>query len=1040
MAETVIFAYEIIKLCGEVAHSFTEYLQNVKDAPRIVRSINQEVHTLTGVLENLRASLEYEELSASKESIFDALNNCADILCELNKLVAPEGVDDLESLSPSPRRARNTYFPFGPSNENRPISPYQRSHHDVNANMASLMQAQISREYPGIHHEQHALNMNQQLIPLRTATPSPAPTRKRSAMSLAARFKWPLFQQPKAQQLLNQLERQRSMLSLAIEADNSMNLSSINHSVKEIEATLDDGEKRRILGWLKPNFDMYEFHSEQHDKQEDETCEWITNSRGWKQWLDGGSSGPGGYKRFIWIYGIPGAGKTVLASFLIDNIAKHCRATGFSYYYCHNERNHDETISFLRWVVADLSRQIGRFIPKELEQMNDSGNFDFPGLLNCFLIITSQFKRAGQRVYLVVDAVDESKPRKRFLDVLVEIGTEPSFEHVSLLMTSRDEQDIRDKMNNIGNDEGLLPTIEDRNLGYEIDSPVPHTAITMSNGDVMRAIEKYVKKQVARNDRFKLWPADFRALVESELARNARGMFRWVAGQIDILERIYQDRDRVLKALRNLPETLFDTYARILESIAPEERAFARTALALICSNTSNIKSADVLVQASLHNVLHGAMHLYDIRMLKAILGCLVKITDLKKKPVTIFRRDEEGFLFQKASLAHYTVREFLFAKAKNNGEPRPAGEFALSDTDIRKLEMQVVFNGLQQWQSKSKALPKPQPPKCPTRYEEHCLDMSDSALRGDRRNLIVRNQSVWDSVVPCLIPDKVHLKSLRNERLRRRFAKWRKLCAFEYLPAETQSGSVSSPNNRRRTRDETGILASLILLRWPEFAQKYLQHSKFENLGPGVKQAIWRDEFSIDPLIDESFPRTFDKKEPMTLLRLCVLWKRLDFLELFINAGANFAHEPNIVFLALSNPYSEDDNDGSITGQLLKMLLERGADPNPAGYIYTPLQDAVHHLEEGWVQSLLIECRDANLMGDPNGEHPYGSSTDRQWHRQHPLQICRTTKPKWQESDAMEEQINKSRRQVELLLTQYGAHLPTTPPPPQSAVINLCD
>lgn len=490
----------------------------------------------------------------------------------------------------------------------------------------------------------------------------------------------------------------------------------------------------------------------------------------------------------------------------------------------------------------------------------------------------------------------------------------------------------------------------------------------------------------------------------------------------------------MLEALSNLPETLFDTYARIIESIPPEERAFARTALALICSNTSNIKSADVLVQASLHNVRHGAMHKYDIDMLKRILGCLVKITDLKKKPITIFRRDDEGFPFQKASLAHYTVREFLFAKSKSDGEPRPAGEFALSDTDIRKLEMQVVFNGLQQWDGKF------QPPRCPTRYEEHCLEMSDSALRGDRRNLIVRYQSVWDSVVPCLIPGRVHVKSLRNEKLRRRFAKWRKLCAFEDMSAGTQASNMSPIHTGRRTRRETGVLASLILLRWPEFAQKYVQNPDFENLAPGVKQAIWRDEFLIDPLIDDSFPRTFVKGEPMTLLRLCVLWKRLDFLELFINAGANFVHEPDIVFLALKNPYSEDDNDGSITGQLLKMLLERGADPNPAGYIYTPLQDAVHHLEESWVQNLLIECRDANLMGDPGGEHPYGSNTDRQWHKQHPLEICRTTKPQWQESDAMEEQIKKSRKQIELLLTQYGARLPLRPPPPPSAIINLCD
>ncbi|KAI1412860.1 hypothetical protein F5Y13DRAFT_199364 [Hypoxylon sp. FL1857] len=1027
MAELVVLVSEIIGLCSQVGSGFKDYLRNVKDAPRLVQNINQEVNTLTGVLENLGTTLENGQISAPKASLSECLNNCIGTLGELEKLVAPEGVDDLEASSPSRRKARGIYRSFGPRTEHRPAPPFLEPPNSVNSSMSSLMQAQWGQEYIDVHRGQHSLNMNQQ-VPQRIATPSP----KRPAMSLAARLKWPLFQQRKAKDLLEQLREQRTQLNFALEADNSMNLNSMNHSVKEIEATLGDSEKRMIIGWLKPHIDMYEFHREQHDRQEEETCEWIINSQGWKQWLDGGSSEPGGYQRFIWIFGIPGAGKTVLASFLIDHIAVHCRATGYSYYYCHNERNQDETIPFLRWIVADLSRQIERFIPQELKQLHDSGNFDIKALLNCFLVITRQFQRIGKRVYLVVDAVDEStKPRERLLDVLIKIGTDPSFKQVSLLMTSRDEEDIRRAMTHDKSNGGLLPMIVGRNPAYSTDYSDIYTAITMSNGDVMRAIETYVKKQVRRNVRFKSWEAGFREVVENKLARNARGMFRWVAGQIDILERIYLDRDRVMEALNDLPETLFDTYARILKSIPSEERAFARTALALICSNTSNIKSADVLVRASLHDVRHSAIQLYNVSVLKEILGCLVKVTDLKKRPVSIFRRDDEDFVFQKASLAHYTVREFLFAKSKKDGEPRPAGEFALSDVDIRKLEMQVVFNGLQQW-----GITRYQNQRCPTRYEEHCLEMSDSALRADRRNLIVRYQNVRDSVIPCLFPGREHLRSLKNEKLRRRFSKWRRLCAFDELPPGAQSSNTSS----RRPREETGVLASLILLRWPEFAQKYLQDPKFENLSPEAKRVIWTDEFSIDPLIDESFPRTFVKGEPMTLLRLCVLWKRLDFLDLFINAGATFISESDIVFIALSNPYDDDDNDGSVTGRLLKMLLERGADPNPAGHIYTPLQDAVHHLEESWVQSLLIECRDANLMGDPDGEHPYGSDTDWPWHKQHPLQICRTTKPEWPDSDTMEDQVNKARRQIELLLIQYGARLPATPPLPPPEVINISD
>lgn len=488
------------------------------------------------------------------------------------------------------------------------------------------------------------------------------------------------------------------------------------------------------------------------------------------------------------------------------------------------------------------------------------------------------------------------------------------------------------------------------------------------------------------------------------------------------------DSERVIAALANLPETLFDTCARILEGIPQEQRAFARTALALICSNTSNIKSADVLVQASLHNVRHGAMHMYNVHMLKEILGCLIKVTTLRKKPQHIFKREDDGVALQKVSIAHYTVREFLFAPSKDgDDQPRPAGEFALTDTSIRTLEMQVVFNGLQQW-----GCNRPPNQRCPSRYEEHCLEMSDSALRSDRRNLILRSQSVFRSVVECLRPNSEHVKSLRNEKLRRRFSKWRKLCAF----GELDNAATSTTTGRKSgVMKETGILASLILLQWPEFAQKLLRSLEWERC---PREAIWRDEFTIDAWIDDHMPRTLVKNEPVTLLRLCVSWKRLDFLEIFFEAGAKFSNEPDIVFVALQNPYGEDGDDGQTTGQLLKMVLERGAEPNPGGFLYTPLQDAVHRLEESWVQSLLLEGRNANEIGDPDGVHPYGITDNSPWHRQHPLEICRTTMPAWGDNDGVEDQIAKARKQIELLLTQYGACEPTPTNANLPAVINL--
>lgn len=497
--------------------------------------------------------------------------------------------------------------------------------------------------------------------------------------------------------------------------------------------------------------------------------------------------------------------------------------------------------------------------------------------------------------------------------------------------------------------------------------------------------------------------------------------FRWVACQIDIIERYYRDEARVMKTLENLPDTLFDMYAKILDCIEPEGRAFARTALALICSNNSNIKSADVLVRASLHNVPLGTIHNYGVGMLKEIFGCLIKISDLRRKPPSTYGREDTDVL-QKVTVSHYTVREFLFASSKEDGKPRPAGDFALSDIDTRMLEMQVVFNGLQQWTTVR---------KCPTRYEEYCIETSERALRGDRRNLLVKNQSVWESVASCLLPNCPHLGSLTNGNLRKHFQNWTKLTAFvEFSREEYPEGMTY-----RQPMRQTQILACSILLKWPEFAQKYLQDDRFKKLTAKAKQTIWTDVFTIDPSVEvdhrgtntsknvSKIPKTFVRGTPMTLLRLVVSWKRVDFLELFINAGANFAHEPDIIFTALQNPYGVEDNgDGTTTGQLLKLLLERGADPNPPGFTCTPLQVAVYYLEEAWVQSLLLEGREANVVGDPNGRIP-NDEEHQEWHTQHPLQICKEANVIWDPS--MEGQKRKARKQVKLLLEQYGAVLP---------------
>ncbi|KAH9892930.1 hypothetical protein F4778DRAFT_794926 [Xylariomycetidae sp. FL2044] len=1080
-----ILLTEAIILATKLCQACTKYIKDVKHAPREMHQITVEAHVLLAILQPLEAFITSNSETPKQPGLEGALRGCLETLKELLKLVEPEEAvgdeDNDESpgktlrLTPSSPASSISVSqsvmssPSTPSRRRRLNPPAQAANrgggsaqweeNNSGGVLAALLGAQTSAQssseisvrkrvklYP--ESRQRRFHGSSDLVreiddddpnDTRSSTPSfrgsPSQTqatspdgvittpmargRKRGwMMSQSRRFRWPLFRKGKVIDLLKKLEMQKSQLQLALQAVmytgplGPKGLSAMEEDIHVIEANLNEQEQRSCLSWLKPyDIDLYEFHSQQLDKQEDETCEWLTNSESWRQWLNGGSPSPkkGDFRRFIWVHGIPGAGKTVLASFLIDYVQKY-RASllpendqarggshGSCYFYCHHTRNQDETASMLRCLIRELSMQHGRFISKELADLWKAGDLSVDGLFACFRAISSRFKR----VYVIVDAVDESKPpRDKLLDKLIKMGTRPEFRHVSLLITSRDEKDIRDAMQAVDAEDAM---------DWECDSedamvvPPPYTELTMSNHFVQKAIRTYVRKQLNRGEKFKVWTKEFRDEVEETLSRHARGMFRWVACQIEVISRIYYDRSKVLQALADLPEDVFETYERILLAIPLENRDFARTALALICSNTSSIPSAELLVQASLYRVPHGDIHKYNVALLKEILGCLIKVSNLRKSPLTIYKRDDENVVFQKADIAHFTVKEYLYAKTTIKG---PAKDFALSSTITRNLEMQVVFHGLQQFGTRDR-----RNNRMPTRFEEYCLRASEKALSYSR-TFIEGREGVWKAVLPCLMLSSAHLGWIRRPQAKKDFPQWATVTKLE---------EIQGPN-AVPIRDETSLLVSLVLLRWPELAQKFLEDGRlFKDLPARTKRAMWADRFIIRNKNEEP--------QEQTLLQLCVSLKKINFLELFIKAGATFANEPAIVFTALEDPYSNEKgqlDDGAKTGRILRLLLERGADPNPPGFVFTPLQFAVHHLEEVWVQSLLFEGRDANLVGDPDGEDPYDvDAKSEAWYIQHPLEICRTARPSWGDDDGVEEQIARARDRVEQLLIQYGAREP---------------
>lgn len=107
-----------------------------------------------------------------------------------------------------------------------------------------------------------------------------------------------------------------------------------------------------IEGWLDaPNMARQQEKGQTIREARPRSGQWLLSRDKVKSWLDPATAAPS----CLWIHGIPGAGKTVLASLLIDS-CKSVPGVRTIYFYCrHGDHQADNSISMARSFVYQLS-------------------------------------------------------------------------------------------------------------------------------------------------------------------------------------------------------------------------------------------------------------------------------------------------------------------------------------------------------------------------------------------------------------------------------------------------------------------------------------------------------------------------------------------------------------------------------------------------------------------------------------------------------------------------------------------------------------
>jgi len=163
--------------------------------------------------------------------------------------------------------------------------------------------------------------------------------------------------------------------------------------------------------------------------------------------------------------------------------------------------------------------------------------------------------------------------------------------NVRLFLTSREVQEIRESM--------------------EVLEAKP---VLIAVRSVDADIGKFIAGQLSRDRKLSKLDAELQSLIETEISKRADGMFRWAYCQLQELKMLKSSRPSHIKAtLANLPDTLDETYERMLTNIEQESRADALTLLQWLAYARSPLNLSQ-LAEARIIDLTGGGAVLEDDR------------------------------------------------------------------------------------------------------------------------------------------------------------------------------------------------------------------------------------------------------------------------------------------------------------------------------------------------------------------------------------------------------------------------------------------
>ncbi|KAK2788575.1 hypothetical protein FQN53_003426 [Emmonsiellopsis sp. PD_33] len=643
----------------------------------------------------------------------------------------------------------------------------------------------------------------------------------------------------------------------------------------------------------------------------DGTGRWFVEGEQYQRWKKDASS-------FIWLYGIPGCGKTILSSTVIQDLERQSKVVAY-FYFDFKDSQKQTPILLIKSLILQLC-QLNLRIPPAIQTLFSScaDGGQSPSLDGLLHVLRETIQELPES-YVVIDALDECVYRDDLMDVLNTICGW-GLGNLHLLATSRKERDI----------EMCLEELV-----------APDNAICLQTEVVDVDIRHYVAHILDTRRKFGKWRKDdsLRREIETALMKKSKGMFRWAACQLDTLEKCLT-RSQLRKALGSLPATLDETYDRILVKIADEYVEYALRILTWLAFSARPLGLSEVaeVVAVDTDSGFDPDGVLEDPMDVMAICSTLVTITPPHRR-----FHGRQKVVEKTVVLAHYSVKEYLLSDRIQQGL---ASRFVLKpiacETSIAKGCLRYLLQFRDSVSCSAQEVIKT------SKLAVYAAEFWTYHARAVGRDPDSMNQLIIEFLI-CedAFRKAYQIYTPKWHRTPREFPAWRRGLIPTYYPSPLHYATSS------------GL---------PEIARLLIRDGADINAicdlsGSALCAAVCcRDGSMVSMLLQEGADVNSPPNSDLTPLSIAAIYNKTGIVELLLQAGPRVETLSRALGIAAFLRRAE----------VVKMLLRNGADVNLecssfSGSYYSALQAAAGGGMKGMVELLLQAGADVNMQTESN-------------------------------------------------------------------------